>query len=384
MIPYGKQDISKADIDAVVEVLTSDFLTQGPKIDLFEKNVADFCGAKYAVAVSSATAALHIACLAEGLTTNDILWTSPISFVASANCGLYTGASVNFVDIDPSTYNMSIENLKLSLKKASIENKLPKVLIPVHFAGQSCDMEEIFHLSREYGFKIIEDASHAIGGYYKGKAIGNCSYSDMTVFSFHPVKIITTGEGGMILTNNDKLYQLLLRLRTHGITRNPSYMTNQSHGAWYYEQIELGYNYRITDLQAALGVSQLQRIEEFVNRRNFLAKRYSKALKSLPLVLPTINLDCVSSYHLYVVQLSKKAKIKRNEFFDELRSSQIGVNVHYIPIHLQPFYKNFGFKEGDFPIAESYYNQAISLPLYPGLTETDQDFIISTIERLLT
>ncbi|WP_088242259.1 UDP-4-amino-4,6-dideoxy-N-acetyl-beta-L-altrosamine transaminase [Calothrix rhizosoleniae] len=384
-IPYGRQNINQQDIDSVIEVLRSDWLTQGPAIKGFEQAVADYCGAKYAVAVSSATAALHIACLAVGLGQGDTLWTSPNTFVASANCGLYCGARVDFVDINPHTYNLSVDELEYKLAWAKKQSCLPKVVIPVHLAGQSCEMERIAALAKQYGFKVIEDASHAIGGVYQGLPIGSCQFSDMTVFSFHPVKIITTGEGGMVLTNQGDLYEKLIRLRTHGITRNPELMQEESHGCWYYQQLELGFNYRMTDIQAALGVSQMQRLDEFVSRRRFLAQRYNELLEDLPLTIPWQHLDTESSWHLYVIRL-KLDKITKThrQIFEELRQGGIGVNLHYIPVHTQPYYQQLGFKYGDFPQVEKYYQEAISLPLYYGLTQEDQDRIVaSLIERLI-
>ena len=381
-IPYGKQDISEEDIAAVVEVLKSDRVTQGPAIAAFEKAVADYCGVTYAVAVSSATAGLHIACLALELDAEDILWTSPNTFVASANCGRYCGATVDFVDIDPKTYNLSIEALEAKLAQA--QGKLPNVVIPVHLAGQSCDMDSIAKLAQTYGFSVIEDASHAIGARYQGKPVGCCEYSDMAVFSFHPVKIITTGEGGMIVTNREDLYQKLIRLRTHGITRDPNLMTESSHGGWYYQQLELGLNYRITDLQAALGASQMQRLETFVSRRRHLAQRYNEHLQDLPLTLPWQHPETNSSWHLYVIRLQlEKIQKSHKAVFEALRNAQIGVNLHYIPVHLQPYYQQLGFQWGDFPNAEQYYREAISIPLYYGLTEADQDRVIQTLRQIL-
>ena len=384
-IPYGKQDINRADIDAVVAVLQSDWITQGPAIERFEQTVAKYCGVKYAVAVSSATAGLHIACLAAGLGKGDILWTSPNTFVASANCGLYCGASVDFVDIDPLTYNLSIQALEHKLAQAKIQGCLPKILVPVHFAGQSCEIEQIEELAKQYGFKIIEDASHAIGAKYQGKPVGACQFSDMTVFSFHPVKIITTGEGGMVLTNQDDLYERLIRFRSHGITRNPDLMQGESHGTWYYQQLDLGFNYRMTDIQAALGVSQMKRLDEFISRRQFLVQRYNHLLQDLPLTLPYQHPDTQSSWHLYVIRLhlDKISKTHR-QIFDELRQAGIGVNLHYIPVHTQPYYQNIGFKWGDFPIAEGYYQSVISLPLYYGLGEEDQDRVITMLREILS
>lgn len=384
-IPYGRQDISQADIDAVVEVLRSDWITQGPTIERFEKSVAEYCGAKYAVAVSSATAALHIACLAAGLGIGDILWTSPNTFVASANCGLYCGADVDFVDIDPHTYNLSVEVLEQKLTHAELEGKLPKVVVPVHLAGQSCEMERILALSRKYGFTILEDASHAIGARYQDNPVGSCLFSDMAVFSFHPVKIITTGEGGMVVTNREDLYEKLIRLRTHGITRNPELMQGESHGLWYYQQLELGFNYRITDIQAALGASQIQRLDEFVYRRRVLADHYNKMLANLPVTLPWQHPDTESSWHLYVIrlQLDKIAKTHR-QVFEELRQARIGVNLHYIPVHTQPYYQKLGFNMGDFPESEKYYQEAISLPMYYGLSDENQERVVLELNNYLS
>jgi len=383
-IPYGRQSISPADIQAVVEVLQSDWLTQGPAIERFEKAIADYCGAKYAVAVSSATAALHISCLAAGLGSGDWLWTSPNTFVASANCGLYCGAKVDFVDIDPHTYNLSITELEQKLIAAENVGKLPKVVVPVHFAGQSCEMDRIWMLAKQYGFTVLEDASHAIGGRYQGLPIGSCQYSDMAVFSFHPVKIITTGEGGMVVTNCADLYERLIRLRTHGITRNPDWMTEPSHGSWYYQQLELGFNYRMTDIQAALGASQMQRLDEFVSRRRLLSDHYNRILANLPVTLPWQHPDTESSWHLYVtrLRLDKIAKTHR-QVFEELREAKIGVNLHYIPVHTQPYYKKLGFKWGDFPQAEAYYQEAISIPLYYDLTEEKQKIVNLTLKKIV-
>jgi UDP-4-amino-4,6-dideoxy-N-acetyl-beta-L-altrosamine transaminase len=384
-IPYGRQDINQQDIDAVVEILHSEWLTQGKATDLFEQAVADYCGVKYAIAVSSATAALHIACLAIGLDNQDYLWTSPNTFVASANCGLYCGAKVDFVDIDPDTYNLSIDELTHKLNRADRQGCLPKVLVPVHFGGQSCEMQKISALSQQYGFQVIEDASHAIGGRYQGNAIGCCEFSDLAVFSFHPVKIITTGEGGMVLTSREDLYEKLIRLRSHGITRNPELMQGKSHGAWYYQQLELGFNYRMTDIQAALGASQMQRLEEFVSRRRYLAQRYNHLLKDLPLTLPYQHPDTESSWHLYVIRLHlDKISQTHRQVFEELRQANIGVNLHYIPVHTQPYYQNLGFKWGDFPRAEGYYKSAISIPLYYGLSDREQDLVIDGLKGALS
>lgn len=381
-IPYGRQDITPADIQAVVKVLESDWITQGPSIERFERAVADYCGAKYAVAVSSATAALHIACLAAGLKTGDYLWTSPNTFVASANCGKYCNAEVDFIDIDDSTYNMSPTKLAAKLAKSRACGKVPKILVPVHFAGQSCEMAKIAALAQEYGCAVIEDASHAIGGWYRDTKVGSCRYSDMTIFSFHPVKIMTTGEGGMVLTNKSDLYAKLMRLRSHGITRDPGLMQEPLEGPWYYQQIDLGFNYRITDFQAALGLSQLQRVDQFVKRRSTLAERYNHRLEELPVVTPWQHPDCYSAWHLYVIKVATKTK-KRLQVFEELRNCQIGVNVHYIPVHTQPYYRNLGFRYGDFPSAEQYYESAISLPLYYSLTDEQQDYVINALKKVL-
>lgn len=383
-IPYGRQHINQQDIDEVIAVLHSDWLTQGPTIERFEQAVAKYCKVKYAVAVSSATAALHISCLALGLTSGDSLWTSPNTFVASANCGLYCGAKVDFVDIDSQTYNLSIDELERKLNLAQQQNCLPKILVPVHLAGQSCDMARIAALSQRYGFRVIEDASHSIGGNYQQQPIGSCQFSDITVFSFHPVKIITSGEGGMVLTNQEDLYEKLMRLRTHGITRNVNLMQGESHGPWYYQQLELGFNYRITDIQAALGLSQLQRLDEFIERRRFLANCYNQCLEDLPLTLPWQHPDTDSSWHLYIIRLKLEQIDKTHrQIFTELRNAGIGVNLHYIPVHTQPYYQELGFAWGDFPEAEKYYQEAISLPLYYGLTESAQSRVVTTLREVL-
>ena len=382
MIPYGRQTISEADIAAVVRVLQSDFLTQGPQVPAFEGSLKAYCGAVHAVAVNSATSALHLACLALGLGKGDRLWTSPITFTASANCARYCGADVDFVDIDPHTLNMSPAALEAKLKAAKVSGSLPKIVVPVHFAGEPCDMAAIHALSQQYGFKIIEDASHAIGGSYQGGKIGNGEYSDITVFSFHPVKIITTAEGGTALTNSQELAAKLALLRSHGITRNPEEMTREPDGAWYYQQTDLGYNYRMTELQAALGVSQMQRIDEFVARRHELAARYDHLLAHLPLILPQRNPQNRSALHLYPIQVLPESGKTRRQIFDYLRQNGIGANVHYIPVHTQPYYRqHFGFKTGDFPAAEAYYAGAISIPLYFGLTEAEQDKVAETLAQ---
>lgn len=384
-IPYGRQEITQADIDAVVAVLQSDFLTQGPMVPKFEETVARYCCAKNALAVNSATSALHIACLALGVGPGDWLWTTPITFVASANCGLYCGAQVDFVDIDPRTYNLCPQALERKLEQAEREGKLPKVVVAVHLCGQSCDMQAIHALAQSYGFKIIEDASHAIGGQYKGEPIGNCHYSDITVFSFHPVKIITTGEGGMALTNDAELVNKMALLRSHGITRDPAQMTRQADGPWYYQQIDLGFNYRMTDLQAALGVSQMVRLEEYVTRRHQLARRYDELLASLPVTTPWQHPDSYSGLHLYVIRLQlDKISRSHREVFDSLREQGIGVNLHYIPVYTQPYYERMGFDVGDYLQAESYYREAISLPMFQMLTDQQQDNVVSALKSSLS
>ena len=384
MIYYGKQSISETDIKAVEEVLRSDFLTQGPAIEQFERTVADYCGAKYAVAVCNATAALHIACLSTGLGTGELLWTSPITFVASANCGRYCGADVDFVDIDEKTYNMSAVALEEKLRRARRDNKLPKVVIPVHLAGQSCDMVRIKELSNEYGFTIIEDASHAVGADYLDTKVGSCAFSDMTVFSFHPVKIVTTGEGGMVLTNNHELYEKLLLYRSHGITRNPAKMTHVSDGAWYYQQIVLGCNYRMTDIQAALGTSQMKRLDAFVARRRELAARYDALLQELPLVTPHVMEGANPSWHIYVVRVAfgQISKTKQ-QLFEAMKEQGIMLNLHYIPVHRQPYYEKLGFRQGDFLQSEKYYEEAFTLPLYYDLTNDEQERIIDALRSVL-
>jgi UDP-4-amino-4,6-dideoxy-N-acetyl-beta-L-altrosamine transaminase len=384
MIPYGKQDIKQSDIDSVLEVLQSDFLTQGPKVPLFEETVAKKVEADYAVAVNSATSALHIACMALGLGQNDWLWTSPITFVASANCGLYCGAKVDFVDIDSQTFNLCPKALECKLVEAEKKGRLPKVLVAVHLCGQPCDMKAIHELSKRFGFYVIEDASHAIGGKYRGEYIGNCRYSDITVFSFHPVKIITTAEGGMALTKDSKLFKKMELLRSHGITRDESMMEENTHGGWYYEQIELGYNYRMTELQAALGISQMERLDDFVTARHSLANIYNKELSELPIDLPFQLENTYSGMHLYVIRLNlNKIKKSHKKVFEELRERGVGVNLHYIPVHIQPYYKRMGFDWGDFPVAESYYQEAISIPIFHGLTHDQQNEVIATLVEVL-
>lgn len=382
MIPYGRQEITQADIDAVVKVLQSGYLTQGPMVPLFEQTVAAYCGSTHALAVNSATSALHIACLALELGVGDYLWTTPITFVASANCGLYCGAQVDFVDIDPRTYNMCPQALERKLIAAEKNGCLPKIVVPVHLCGQPCDMQAIGALAQRFGFKIIEDASHAIGGKYRGEPIGNCRYSDITVFSFHPVKIITTAEGGMALTNDPKLAERMGLLRSHGITRDPRLMTHEPDGPWYYQQVELGFNYRMTDIQAALGVSQMERLDKYVSRRHSLAERYDLLLSELPVTVPWQHPDAYSGLHLYVIRLQlDKLSRSHGEVFAALREQGIGVNMHYIPIHTQPYYQRMGFEAGQFPEAEHYYTEAISLPMYPGLSEELQDRVINALKE---
>jgi UDP-4-amino-4,6-dideoxy-N-acetyl-beta-L-altrosamine transaminase len=382
MIPYGRQDISEADIQAVVDVLKSDFLTQGPIVPAFEKAVTDYCDVKYAYAVNSATSALHIACLALGVGKGDLVWTTPITFVASANCAVYCGADVDFVDIDAATYNMSISILEDKLVKAEKVGRLPKVIIPVHLAGQSCEMDKIHALGQKYGFSIIEDASHAIGGKYKGKAIGGCQYSDITVFSFHPVKIITTGEGGMCVTNNPELASSLTRLRSHGIVRHPSEMTHTPDGPWYYQQVELGFNYRMTDIQAALGLSQIKRLDEFVNTRHTIAKRYNEMLKEDWIELPWQHPDSYSGLHLYIIRVKSKDKHASHlQLFERLRNNGVLVNLHYIPVYRHPYYQKIGYKISDFPEAESYYAEAISIPMFVTLSEEQQAEVVERIVK---
>lgn len=383
-IPYGRQDITDEDVQAVVDVLRSDFLTQGPAIGRFEAKVAEHCGDKHAVAVNSATSALHIACLALDLGPGDWLWTTPNTFVASANCALYCGAQVGFVDIDPRTYNLCPHKLEEKLVEAEKVGKLPKVVVPVHLTGQPCDMAAIHALGQRYGFKIIEDASHAIGGKYKGEPIGNGRYSDITVFSFHPVKIITTAEGGMALTNSDELASRMGLLRSHGITRDPALMTQPIDGPWYYQQVALGYNYRMTDLQAALGVSQMTRLTQYVARRHEISERYNQLLSDLPLTLPWQHPDSYSAYHLYVIRLQlEKIGVSHLQVFEALRAKDIMVNLHYIPVHTQPYYQKMGFKLGDYPESEQYYREAISIPMHPTLTEAEQEKVVTSLREAM-
>ena len=385
MIPYGQQDITQADIDAVVKVLKSDFLTQGPTVPLFEEAIAGYCGAAYGVAVNSATSALHLACLALGLGPGDWLWTSPITFVASANCGLYCGAQVDFVDIDPKTYNMCPKALESKLEEAETLGRLPKVIVPVHLCGQPCDMVAIHELSQRFGFQLIEDASHAIGGNYKGEPIGSGRYGDITIFSFHPVKIITTAEGGLAVTNSSELASRMELLRSHGITRDTRQMSQEADGPWYYEQIDLGFNYRMTELQAALGLSQFDRLDSYVAERYRLARRYDELLKDFPLSLPWQHPDSYSGLHLYVIRLDfDKLHSTQEEIVKALHNEGIGVNVHYIPVHTQPYYQALGFRPGQFPEAEAYYREAISLPMFPSMTQSQQDEVVAALRIVLS
>ena len=383
MIPYGRHDITQADIDAVIDVLQSDFLTQGPQVPAFEQKVAAYCGAGHGVAVNSATSALHVACLALGLGRGERLWTSPVTFVASANCGLYCGASVDFVDIDPRTYNLCADSLAQKLEIADGEGRLPKIVVPVHLAGQPCDMREIYQLSQRYGFRILEDASHAIGGRYLDETIGNGRYSDITVFSFHPVKIVTTAEGGMALTNDAELAHRMRLFRSHATTREADRMTKPPDGPWYYQQIDLGYNYRMTDIEAALGISQLDRIDTYVARRRELAARYDQMLEELPVTTPWQHPDGQSAMHLYIIRLQSETGRSHRAVFEALRERGVGVNLHYIPVHLQPYYRQLGFEPGQYPEAEAYYQEAISLPLFPALSEEDQDSVVAALQEAL-
>ncbi len=384
MIPYGRQDITQADVDAVVAALRSEFLTQGPAVPRFEEAIARRVGAGHGVAVNSATSALHIACQALGLGPGDWLWTSPVTFVASANCALYCGAQVDFVDIDPRTYNLSAEALARKLEQAQSRGRLPKIVVPVHLCGQPCDMAAIHALAQRYGFRVIEDASHAVGGKYRGEPIGNGRHSDVTVFSFHPVKIITTAEGGLALANDGALANKMRLLRSHGITREAGEMTDAPHGPWYYQQVELGYNYRMTEVHAALGLSQLQRLDAYVTRRHQLAQRYDRLLAKLPVTVPFQHADGYSGLHLYVIRLQlDRIGRSHRDVFNALRSAGIGVNLHYIPVHTQPYYARMGFKAGDFPEAMRYYAEAISLPMFATLTEAQQDTVAAALQKAL-
>jgi UDP-4-amino-4,6-dideoxy-N-acetyl-beta-L-altrosamine transaminase len=384
MIPYGQQSISEEDIQAVVDVLRSDFLTQGPVVSRFEDAVCAYTGASHAIAVNSGTAALHLACRALELGPGDILWTSPITFVASANCALYCGAKVDFVDIDPQTYNMSIQALERKLKWAQEAGCLPKIIVPVHMCGLPCDMEAIASLSRQYGFSIIEDACHAMGGRYREESVGNCRYSDITVFSFHPVKTITTGEGGMATTNDKNIADKMALLRSHGITRDVEKMTHLPDGPWYYQQIELGFNYRMTDIQAALGLSQMQRLDTFVKQRNAIAQRYNEALADLPVKMPRQNAESYSGFHLYIVRLQlEQISATQSQIFTSMREQGIGVNLHYIPLYSQPYYQRMGFSPEQYPEANHYYAEAMSLPIYPDLSEIRQERVVNALREAL-
>jgi len=384
MIPYGKQIIDEDDIEAVVNVLRSDYLTQGPEVPKFENAVSQYCNVSYGVAFNSATSALHAACHALGVGLGDIVWTTPITFVASANCARYCGATVDFVDIDPTSYNISPEKMAKKLEEAAYINRLPKVVIPVHFTGHPADMKAIHELSKKYGFSIIEDASHAIGASYQNSKVGSCKYSDITIFSFHPVKIITTGEGGLALTNSNDMTEKMRSFRSHGITRDVALLGDKGQGAWYYEQQSLGYNYRMTELQAALGSSQLKKLDHWIDLRHKVAQKYDESLAALPLVLPIHSSDSISSLHLYVVQVDgKKTSLTRRQVFDQMRALGVGVNVHYIPVHLQPDYRRLGFSNGDYPASELYYSQAISLPMYANLSDSSQCKVIESLSVIL-
>ena len=384
MIPYGRQSIIQEDVDAVVEVLKSDFLTQGPVVPKFEQAVATKCKAKFAVSVNSGTSALHVACLALGLGKGDILWTVPNTFVASANCGRYCGADVDFVDIDPQTWNMSVSELRNKLLEARQAGKLPKVVVPVHFAGQPTEQEHIWELSQEFGFKVLEDASHSLGASRHSEPVGSCRWSHITSFSFHPVKIITAGEGGMALTNDEEVAWKMSLFRSHGITRDPSRMTKEPDGPWYYEQVDLGFNYRMTDIQAALGLAQLKRLDEFVDKRNYLAANYDKLVEALPLTTQTVSAGNLSAFHIYAISLKlNNICSSHREVFEFLRTGGIGVNLHYMPVHLQPYYRRLGFRSGMFPVAEKYASNAITLPIYPDLTGGHQQRVAETLQRVL-
>ena len=386
MIPYGRQEITEADIAEVEKILRSDFLTQGPTVPKFEKSVSNYCSVNYAVAVNSATSALHIACLALGLGPGDQLWTSANTFVASANCGRYCGADIDFVDIDPKTFNISISALSEKLKNAEKLGRLPKIVVPVHFAGQPCDMQAIYDLSKLYGFKIIEDASHAIGASYNQIKVGSCTHSDITVFSFHPVKIITTAEGGMALTNDKEIANKLSRLRTHGITNDKTKMMQRPiNEIWNYQQIDLGFNYRMNDIQAAIGLNQMKRLDHYVNLRHKIAKSYNNLLKNLPLTTPWQSPEVYSSFHLYPILIKENLGIKnQRQIYDELIANKINVNVHYIPVHRHPYYENLNFKKNDFPVAEKFHQEVISIPIYSSLTEEKQNTVIDALRKAMS
>ena len=382
MIPYAKQDISDEDIDSVIEVLKSDFLTQGNQGPLFEDIISKRVGAKYALAANSATSCLHLSCLSLGLSKGDILWTSPITYVASANCALFCGAEVDFVDIDPLTWNISVEILEEKLKTARKRKKIPKILVLVHLAGNPCDLKKIFDLSKEYGFSIIEDASHALGSKYSEEQIGSSTYSDISVFSFHPVKNITTGEGGMILTNNKEIAEKVNLYRSHGVTRDTNKMFNKNEGLWYYEQLLLGFNFRMNEIQASLGISQKNSLDKFISKRNELSQMYMKNLKNLPLTFQNVRNEDLSAWHLFIIHLKlDQLELTRLEIYNSLREKGIGVNVHYIPVHLQPFYRNLGFKQGDYPNSESYYDGALTIPMYTKLKKKDIEFVIQALQE---
>lgn len=382
MIPYAKQDISDEDIDSVIEVLKSDFLTQGNQGPLFEDIISKRMGAKYALAANSATSCLHLSCLSLGLSKGDILWTSPITYVASANCALFCGAEVDFVDIDPLTWNISVEILEEKLKTARKRKKIPKILVLVHLAGNPCDLKKIFDLSKEYGFSIIEDASHALGSKYSEEQIGSSTYSDISVFSFHPVKNITTGEGGMILTNNKEIAEKVNLYRSHGVTRDTNKMFNKNEGLWYYEQLLLGFNFRMNEIQASLGISQMNSLDKFISKRNEVSQMYMKNLKNLPLTFQKVRNEDLSAWHLFIIHLKlDQLELTRLEIYNSLREKGIGVNVHYIPVHLQPFYRNLGFKQGDYPNSESYYDGALTIPMYTKLKKKDIEFVIQALQE---
>lgn len=380
MIPYGKHLVDEDDIDAVVEVLRNQFLTQGQVVPQFEKALCDYTGAKHCVAVNSATSGLHVACLAAGVGQGDLVWTVPNSFVASANCALYCGAQVDFVDINPSTRNIDLDALDNKLQAAAEQNRLPKVLIVVHFSGLSCDMQRIQALTQAYSVILIEDAAHGLGGSHRGAKIGSCVHSDMAVLSFHPVKSITSAEGGAVLTNQSQLLQKMQLFAKHGVTKDAALYLGESHGPWYYQQLELGYNYRLSDMQAALGLSQLTKLDSFIQRRAEIAKVYDQALAHLPLKLPLVEPESQSAWHLYMVELTQH---NRQSIYQQLHAKGVAVNVHYIPIHLQPYYQRLGFKEGDFPQSEHFYQNALTLPLFPSLSEKEQATVIQALEEVL-
>jgi UDP-4-amino-4,6-dideoxy-N-acetyl-beta-L-altrosamine transaminase len=383
MIPYARQHIDDVDIAAVAAVMRSDFLTQGPAVERFEEAVAQRVGGRHGVAVCNATSALHVALCALGVGPGDRVWTSPNSFVASANCARFCGADVDFVDIDERTYNLSAEHLAAKLEAAARTKALPRVVIPVHFAGQPCEMDAIRALAARYGFAIVADASHAIGATYRGVPVGSPAQADVTVFSFHPVKIVTTGEGGMAVTDDERLAERMRLFRSHGVTRDPARMERRGEGAWYYEQHELGFNYRLTDIAAALGSAQVSRLDAFLARRRAIAARYDAALADLPVVRPRQHPDVASAYHLYPVRISA-GEAARKAVFEAMHAAGIRVNVHYIPIHLQPYYRRLGFAPGDFPQAEAYYREAISLPMFVDLSDDDVDRVVDALQAALT